>query len=91
MRSGNRVTSMKLDALDLLQNMMMTEPMAAEQGIITNAWDLPATKIVTGYDRVVWRRVIRNMRTAWDRGSTRGNKDAGEQNGQRGRDVRWNT
>jgi len=73
MHSGNRVTSMTLDALDLLQNRMMTEPMAAEQGIDMNAWDLRATKIVTGYDRVVWRRV-RNMRTAWDRGSTRGNK-----------------
>ena len=52
MHSGNRVTSMTLDALDLLQNRMMTEPMAAEQGIITNAWDLRATKIVTGYDRL---------------------------------------
>ena len=64
---------MTLDALDLLQNRMMTEPMAAEQGINMDAWDLRATKTVTGYGRVVWRRV-RNMRTAWDRGSTRGNK-----------------
>ena len=73
MYEGDRVTSMTLDALDNIQTAMMTEPMAKEQGIDMDKWDLRATKEVTGYDRVVSLRVM-NVRTAWDRGSLRANK-----------------
>ena len=73
MYEGNRITSMTLDALDSIQTEMLTEPMAKEQGIVMANWDLRATKLVTGYDRVVSLRV-RNARTAWDRGSLRANK-----------------
>ena len=40
---------MTLDALDNIQTAMMTEPMAKEQGIDMDKWDLRATKEVTGY------------------------------------------
>lgn len=40
---------------------------------IGKKWDLKATQVVTGYDRVVTLRV-RNARTAWDRGSLRASK-----------------
>ena len=61
---------MTLDALDNVLTALMTEPMAREQGIYMDNWDLRATKEVTGYDRVVSLRVM-NVRTAWDRGSLR--------------------
>ena len=70
MYEGNRITSMTLDALDSIQTEILTEPMAKEQGIVMANWDLRATKLVTGYDRVVSLRV-RNVRKAWDRGSLR--------------------
>ena len=53
MYEGNRITSMTLDALDSIQTEMLTKPMAKEQGIVMANWDLRATKLVTGYDRVV--------------------------------------
>ena len=46
-------------------------------------WDLRATKLVTGYDRVVTLHV-RNIRTAWDRGSLRANKVQGRTERRRG-------
>ena len=64
MYEGNRITSITLDALDSIQTEMLTEPMAKEQGIVMANWDLRATKLVRGYDRVVTLRV-RNVRTAW--------------------------
>ena len=73
MYAGDRVTSLTLDALDTIQTTLLTSPMAKEQGIDMDNWDLRATKEVTGYDRVVSLRV-RNIRTAWDRGSLRANK-----------------
>lgn len=63
MHEGNRITSMALDALDDIQERILTEPMAEEQGIPMGKWDLKATKVVTGYDRLVKLRV-RNVRTA---------------------------
>lgn len=54
---------MALDALDDIQERILTEPMAEEQGIPMGKWDLKATKVVTGYDRLVKLRV-RNVRTA---------------------------
>lgn len=65
---------MTLDAMDSTKTeMFLTEPMAKEQGVVMDNWDLRATKLVTGYDRVVSLRV-RSVRTAWDRGSLRANK-----------------
>ena len=52
---------------------MLTEPIAKKQGIVMANSDLKATKLVTGYDRVVSLRV-RNVRMAWDRGSLRAKK-----------------
>ena len=75
MYEGNRITSMTLDALDSIQTEMLTKPMAKEQGIVMANWDLRATKLVTGYDRVVALRV-RNVRTAWGRGSLEGKQSA---------------
>ena len=73
MYERNRIASMTLDALDSIQTEMLTEPMAKEQGIVMANWDLRATKLVTGYDRVV-SLCVRNARTAWDRGSLRASK-----------------
>ena len=53
--------------------MSQTSPMAKEQDININNMVLRATKEVTGYDRVVLLRV-RNIQTAWDRGSLRAKK-----------------
>ena len=78
MYAGDRVTSLTLDALDTIQTTLLTSPMAKEQGIDMNNWDLRATKEVTGYDRVVSLRV-RNIQTAWDRGSLRANKSVLEE------------
>ena len=48
MYEGNRITSMTLDALDIIQTEMLTEPIAQEQGIVMANWDLRATKLVIG-------------------------------------------
>jgi len=57
---------MTLGALDRILIVLVTEPMAKEQGVVMDDWDLRATKAVTGYDRVVSLRV-RIVRTAWDK------------------------
>eukprot|EP00617_Octactis_speculum_P025411 CAMPEP_0185758366 /NCGR_PEP_ID=MMETSP1174-20130828/17017_1 /TAXON_ID=35687 /ORGANISM="Dictyocha speculum, Strain CCMP1381" /LENGTH=48 /DNA_ID= /DNA_START= /DNA_END= /DNA_ORIENTATION= len=44
---------MALGALDVIHLTMLTEPMAAEHGIDMGNWDTRATKVVTGYDRVM--------------------------------------
>jgi len=44
MHEANRVTSMTSDARDDIQKRIVTEPMAAEQGIPMEKWDLKATK-----------------------------------------------
>lgn len=73
MYDGNRITSTTPDAQDNIQTMQMTEPMAKEQGIVMDNFDLRATKVVTGYDRVLSLRV-RNVRTTLDKGSLRTRK-----------------
>ena len=88
MYAGNRITSMTLDALDSIQTEMLTKPMAKEQGIVMANWDLRATKLVAGYDRVVSLRV-RNVSRALDRGSLRATKCTGGLTEGGEKDVQW--
>ena len=57
MFEGHRVTSMTLEALDDIQETNLTRPMAEEQNINMDAWDRKATKVVTGYSRILASRV----------------------------------
>lgn len=54
---------MTIDVLDDMQTKMLTGPMAGEQQMSIDSWDLRATKMVNGYNRVVSRR-HRNGRMA---------------------------
>ena len=67
------ILNMKIEVLILLaviQTEMLTELVAKKQGIVISNSDLKATKLVTGYDRVVSLRV-RHVRMTWERGSLR--------------------
>ena len=47
------MTSMTLEALDDIQETNLTRPVAEEQNINMDAWDRKATKVVTGYSRIL--------------------------------------
>ena len=66
MFEGHRVTSMTLEALDDIQETNLTRPMAEEQNINLDAWDRKATKVVTGYSRILALRV-KNVKYGWDK------------------------